>query len=199
MIKKELNPEHGKRLNECLNDKRMAQKELAEKSGYTKQYISYIVTGKKNMSLESAEIFSNILRVRKEYLLCKDNFKTFDAITKYVINQLDNSNEAIISLLNFAGLHITGGIIECESGDTFTTASIPKICISQKDISGNGETIKICGESQTPKSMKIYVEVGEIRKEIPQEVLYYLYEDIIDYIRFKCNKFKDRYFLQGKE
>lgn len=195
MLKKELNPEHGKRLSECLNDKKMSQKELAEKSGYTKQYISYIVTGKKNMSSDSAEIFANILEVRKEYLLCRDDFKNVRSITKYVCNQLDSSNDAIIALLNFAGLHITGAILECESGDTFTTESIPKICISEKDIPINGETIEICGKPQTPKSTKIYVEVGKIRKEIPQEILYYLYEDIIDYIRFKCNNFKEKYFF----
>lgn len=75
---------------------------------------------------------------------------------------------------------------------------MPKICISQKDISENEETIEICGEFQIPKSMKIRVEADKVRKEIPQEDLYYLYEDIIDYIRFKCNKFKDKYFLPGK-
>lgn len=46
--------------------------------------------------------------------------------------------------------------------------------------------------------MRIYVEVGEMKKEIPQEILHYLYEDITDYINFKCNKFKDKYFLTGK-
>ena len=147
------------------------------------------------MSQESAETFANILEVRKEYLLGRDNFKTFNSITDYICNQLEDSNDAIIALLNLVGLHITGSIIECESGDIFATESMPNICIPQKDISGNGEAIEICGELQIPKSMKILVEVDKIRKEIPQEDLYYLYEDIIDYIRFKSNKFKYKFLL----
>lgn len=194
MIKKELNPEQGKRLRECLKNKRMSQKELSEKSGYTPQHINNIIGGTRNMSQESAEIFANILEVRKEYLLCKDDFKNFNSIAKYVFNQLDNSNEAVVTLLGFAGLHITESIIECESGDSFTAQGIPKICISQKDTLLNGETWEICGESQIPKSMNMCVEISGIKKEIPQEILYSLYMDIIDYIRFKCNQFKEDYF-----
>lgn len=198
MVNRELNSEQGRRLRECLRDKIMSQKELSEKSGYTPQHINNVIGGTRNMSSQSAEVFANILEVRKEYLLCQDDYKTFNTITEYVRKSLDTNNDAVIALLNSAGLHITGSIIECESGDTFTTSNIPKICIPQEDIIGNGEAVEICGELQTPKSMKIYVEVGEIKKEIPQDFLHYLYEDITDYIKFKCNKFKDKYFLSGK-
>lgn len=183
---------------ECLRDKLMSQKELSTKSGYTPQHINNIIGGTRNMSPQSAEVFANILESRKEYLLCQDDFKTFSAITENAQQSLGISNDAIIALLNFAGLHITGSIIECENGDTFNTTTIPKICISQKEISGNEKAIEICGELHIPKSIKIRVEVDKVRKEIPQEDLYYLYEDIMDYIRFKCNKFKDKYFLLGK-
>ncbi len=193
MIKKKINLEQGNRLRECLKDKRMSQKELSEKSDYTPQHINNIINGKRNMSQDSAEIFANILEVRKEYLLCRDNFKTLNSATKYVCNQLDNSNDAIIALLNFVGIHIIGSIMECKSGDTFTLTSIPKICVSQKLF--NGAVIKICGELQIPKSIKIYTEVNGIKKEIPQENLYNLYKDIINYTRFRCNEFKDKYFL----
>jgi len=107
MIKRELNPEHGKRLSECLNDKKMSQKELAEKSGYTKQYISYIVTGKKNMSSESAEVFANILHIRKEYLLCKDNYKTFDDFFDEISSENEMAKKAALSLLKVHGISIS--------------------------------------------------------------------------------------------
>lgn len=194
-----LNSKQGDRLRECLRDKIMSQKELAEKSGYTPQHINNVISGTRNMSPQSAEVFANILEVRKEYLLCQDDYKTFNNIKEYVLKSLDTSNDAVVALLNLAGLHIAGSKIECENGDTFTTTNIPKICISHEDICRNGGTVEICGKRHTPKSMKIYVEVDEIKKEIPQEILHYLYEDITDYIKFKCNKFKDKYFLTGKK
>ena len=61
MIKKNLNPECGIRLKQCLLKSRITQKELAERSGYTQQYVSTIVLGKKNLSLEAARKFSKIL------------------------------------------------------------------------------------------------------------------------------------------
>lgn len=75
--RKKLNPQQGERLKECLEAKKMSQKELAEKSGYSAQYISYIITKKKNMSLESASAFAKELNVRAKYLLCETNYKNY--------------------------------------------------------------------------------------------------------------------------
>ena len=47
MIKSELNTECGKRLKECLQEFPMTQNRLAELTGYSQQYISNIVVGKK--------------------------------------------------------------------------------------------------------------------------------------------------------
>ena len=71
MVNRELNNEQGRRLRECLRDKTMSQKELSEKSGYTPQHINNVIGGTRNMSSQSAEVFANILEVRKEYLLCQ--------------------------------------------------------------------------------------------------------------------------------
>ena len=76
MIKKELNTTCGKRLKECLNDSHMTQKELAEKTNYSQQYISYVITGKRSASAEALMCFAKVLNVRSEYLLCEDNYKT---------------------------------------------------------------------------------------------------------------------------
>lgn len=70
MIKKELNPECGKRLKQCIEESGMTQKSLGEAANYTQQMISNIIVGKKRLTTDAAKIFSNILHVKSEYLLC---------------------------------------------------------------------------------------------------------------------------------
>ena len=95
-----VNPESGKRLSEWLNGVGMTQTELAARIGYTQQYISNVVTGKKNMSVDLARCIAekvprpfynangDILgfeNVRPQWLLCLDDHKTVydeaDAVT----------------------------------------------------------------------------------------------------------------------
>lgn len=71
-----LNYEQGKRLRECRKACSMTQEELAEKTGYSIQHISKTENGKQRINADSARIYSKILKVRIEYLLCEDNFKT---------------------------------------------------------------------------------------------------------------------------
>lgn len=104
MIKRKLNPEQGKRLNECLKKRRLTQKELAEKSGYTPQYISNIIVGKKNMSEDSAKVFSKILNVRKEYLLCDDNFMTTTEFINSEYAFWDARDTSIMNILKLIGV-----------------------------------------------------------------------------------------------
>lgn len=189
MIKKELNPEHGKRLNECLNDKKMSQKELAKKSGYTNQYISYIVTGKKNMSMESAEIFANILEVRKEYLLCKDSYKTVEHKRKAFFENLDEINNIVLSLIKlYGGISVINSIVETEDGEKYRSEGLAKIIAPENLLVGY--KLESCGIPKTVKHIKLRVELNGIQKEIPNDMLYYLQKDISEYIEFKCNKFK---------
>lgn len=108
--KKELNPNQGKRLKECIIAKGISQKELAEKSGYSEQYISYIVRKKKNMSSDSAKVFAEILDVDAEYLLCETDDKNFaDWLDR--IHKEDGEKESIafkgaMSLLEANGISI---------------------------------------------------------------------------------------------
>lgn len=89
----EINPEMGKRLSEWLDDVKITQSELADRVGYTQQYISNIVTGKKNLSVELARLISEkvpkpffnvygaeigVDHVRPQWLLCLDSAKTDD-------------------------------------------------------------------------------------------------------------------------
>lgn len=66
MIKSELNPECGKRLKQCLEEISMTQSDLADLSGFTQQYISNIVVGKKPMTVKAAKEFASVLNVREE-------------------------------------------------------------------------------------------------------------------------------------
>ena len=89
----EINPQMGKRLTEWLDDVNITQATLADRTGYTQQYISSIVTGKKNMSVEFARLVSEKIKkpffniygdeigsdqVRPQWLLCLDDNKTFE-------------------------------------------------------------------------------------------------------------------------
>lgn len=112
MIKSELNPECGKRLKQCLEEKAKSQAELATDTGFTQQYISNIVVGKKPMTITSAKLFSKALGVREDYLLCKDDYKTWmdeerlskqESSTKcnYVIDYLKTIGINIIPLIAY--------------------------------------------------------------------------------------------------
>ena len=180
MIKKELNPKHGKRLNECLNEKKMSQKELAEKSGYTKQYISYIVTGKKNMSVESAEIFANILHVRKEYLLCKDDYKTLEDIFEEISNESDILRKAALKMLEIFGIYTVGE----PYSEEWSEQEIANFNRLYRD------ELKIIHRSTDMISIRIG---NEEPLEIRYEILLNCIGDIIEYVEFQAEKLKNNY------
>lgn len=54
----------------------MSKEELAEKAGYSPEYISRLFSGARRISDEAARSLSKALNVRKEYLLGKDDFMT---------------------------------------------------------------------------------------------------------------------------
>lgn len=103
MIKKELNTSCGKRLKECLNDSHMTQKELSKRTSYSQQYISYVISGKRNASAEALISFAKVLNVRNEYLLCEDDYKTSEDIQK-ALRLSDKKNiECVLQYLDSIG------------------------------------------------------------------------------------------------
>lgn len=64
------------RLKQCRENVKMSQKDLAKKACYTPVYISNLETGKKTMSVEAAKRCAEVLGVRYEYLLGRDDIKT---------------------------------------------------------------------------------------------------------------------------
>lgn len=104
MIKTELNLECGKRLKECLSDFPMTQNKLASLTGYTQQYISNIIVGKKPMTIKAAKLFSEYLNIQEEYLLCESNYKTKQEEIQETFktnrkkwNDLENAVQTLIS------------------------------------------------------------------------------------------------------
>lgn len=112
-----INPQMGKRLTEWLDDVNITQTELAERTGYTQQYISSIVTGKKNMSVEFARLVSERIKkpfyniygdeigtdqVRPQWLLCLDDNKTNEDQANYAQNMREHVFNSEWSVLDCA-------------------------------------------------------------------------------------------------
>ncbi len=96
--KTEINPECGLRLKEVLSQKKISQPELSKLSGFTPQYISYIIQGLRPMTVSAANAFSKALNIRQEYLLCEDTYK----------NKLSfERNQEIRSSINSADLGLS--------------------------------------------------------------------------------------------
>lgn len=98
-----INTIRGERLREVLSDHKMDQKELAEKIGYTKEHISYIINGKRNLTPEAAEAIVKIFPdIRIGWLLGIEDCKTdFDIIGAKMSEKVENL-EATETLLKFS-------------------------------------------------------------------------------------------------
>lgn len=82
----EINTKRGERLKQLLSDGGMGQNELAAIIGYTKEHISYIINGRRNLTEEAAQaIIKQFSGTRIEWLMGYDDYKTegdrIDAIT----------------------------------------------------------------------------------------------------------------------
>lgn len=117
MIKRKLNPESGKRLRECLEHDGLTQKGLSNSSGYTPQYISNIIVGKKPLTSSAAEVFAKVLNIRKEYLLCEDNFKTFKERSRHQKDAENMYDLIIMNHLKFCGIGIEFNICLPDGSD----------------------------------------------------------------------------------
>lgn len=117
MNEEKVNSICGIRLKECLKEKNMTQKELANLTLYTSQYISNIITGKKPMSVKSAYQFAEILGVRAEYLLNKSNHKTIAEKNNTLLNFCIECAGGFFSVLAFNGIFISQEIITYKDGN----------------------------------------------------------------------------------
>lgn len=80
----EINKEIGKRLGSYLKEQNIKQDDLASEVGLSSgAYVSQIVTGRRNLTLQNAKnIAEKYPPVRWEWLLCIDNYKTKDEMNR---------------------------------------------------------------------------------------------------------------------
>ena len=75
---KQINPLSGQRLKEEYKKAGYTQESLSREAGIEPAYIGHICQGKKRLTEERAKQFGSILKVRPEYLLAIDDFRTPD-------------------------------------------------------------------------------------------------------------------------
>lgn len=218
MIKSKLNKECGIRLKECLSDSKMTQNELSLQTGYTQQYISNIIVGKKPMTIAAAKLFAEELGVREEYLLCKDNLKTWldeDRALKeessqacdYIINYLQSLGISIIPLIAFPKDYESTGKFDNEDEFIYFKDSKHKARIVDKN--GNihqlmkapwflGDLFK--DERLSSEQATFFGHIIFIAIETPtQNIILSLDEfplflkNIDDFVKFGINNFLDNY------
>ena len=112
--KRILNNESAQRLSDWLSEIDMNQTELADLIGYSQQYISNIMNGKRPMTLDLAQLVSQKtaqgksqkydidLKIRPQYLLCMDDIKTTEDFETTYIQKSQNVMDASITLLEEA-------------------------------------------------------------------------------------------------
>lgn len=104
----EVNPIRGERLKMLLIENGVDQKEFAEKIGYTKEHISYIVNGRRNLTEDAAQAtIKQFPGTRIEWLMGYDDFKTEAASFHSVINTMKNESNLLYTGLCALGL-LTG-------------------------------------------------------------------------------------------
>ena len=90
----EINPIRGQRLKQLLSKQNMMQRELAEALGCTKEHISYIVRGKRNLTQEIAEkIILLFPHIPFNWLMGYDDFESDLSKEVYAFGQWGKEEE----------------------------------------------------------------------------------------------------------
>ena len=172
----------GENLRKVLSDYGISQANLAEKLNYSKEHISYIVNGRRNLTLDIAEKIVKLLPdIRLEWLMGYDNYRTqLDADAAPSIREMDmrkDSRGAMQILAKLAGYEIT---TENHSGERRHRIVLnSESCqLDQTDlvyiISKGGKEIGRCDDSRYHALAKEVAEFAEfklqkLRNELVEE------------------------------
>lgn len=83
--------------------------DIAEKAGYTPEYLSRLISGERRVSDEAARNLALVLGVREEYLICKDDYITDEDYQK-VLDTTNSIGKAISQVANILGYYDTDSI-----------------------------------------------------------------------------------------
>lgn len=189
MIKSKLNQECGKRLKECLEACSMTQKELADLTGYTQQYISYIAVGTKPMSITAAKLFAKHLKVREEYLLDEDDNKTIAEMNQKRHSLFDELEGVTNALIKLAGFNPICDFIENwkELGldktiyGPFSEGETPGMHVNVDKFYSK---LRFSTEIQVPNGKRFYCDT--------EDFLLLRYE-ILEYVKFRMAQLESKY------
>lgn len=111
-----VNPLQGERLNEVMRENNLTQTQLGKIVGCEQQAISKYITLDVQIPADVAEIIGRKYNVRPSWLLCWDNWKTFDAeyaeYESYMVSKTWDSMEQSEELLRSLGISFQFGEVK---------------------------------------------------------------------------------------
>ncbi|WP_460644493.1 helix-turn-helix domain-containing protein [Lacrimispora brassicae] len=187
----ELNKKIGNRLRECLDNSSITQKQLAEDTGYTPQYISNIIVGKKRLSAEAARCISKILHVRVEYLLCEDDYMTNQHWWSKRHELFENQGNILESLVSLAGYRRV-----CEYIANFQELGLDRVVYGPFQ---EGENIEHRIPDYYDSKMDFYtvIEAPNGKRFACSSIDYSLLEhELLEFIHFRFKQLESKYWWE---
>lgn len=181
-------PNSGERLKQCIMDANMTQAELASASGFTQQYISNIVVGKKPMTVKAASVFSKLLDVRQEYLLLEDDYKTQREFWEKRHSLFEKRDDIAMQLLNLCGYEPV-----CDFIENWEELGLDKQIYGPfPDGDNAGKHVPLELDRQTRHSTEIIAPNGK-RFYCDTEDIEILSYELIEYIYFRMGQLESKY------
>lgn len=169
--KGEVNTIRGERLGKLLSWYGIDQKDFAEGIGYTKEHISYIINGHRNLTIDAAErIVKMFPDIRIEWLMGYDDYPTrLDVDAAPLVHEMDvrkGSRGAMQILAKLAGYEIStraGDSAKCYrvviNSDGYSKEPMNLVYI----ISKGGKEIGQCDDSRYHALAKEVAEFAEFK------------------------------------
>lgn len=189
----EVNPIRGKRLKMLLTENGIDQQELADKIGYTKEHISYIINGRRNLTEEAAQaVVKQFPDTRIEWLMGYDDFKTqlqsslFPAVKSLISTK--NRERALKKMLSVYGLSFEFDPKEPpHSFEALENTKIEDMDKIPEDVLSQGISDFMEREDNQPDYI-LKCSSGETILRCSKKQIKQLAIDIEDYLEFKLNK-----------
>lgn len=187
----------GERLEKCLKEARLSQRDLAQISGYTPQHINSIIKGRRRMTLEAAKIFSAILftesngkvHVEEEYLTGEIDSRNTGEIFAKRLGLYQSTEESLEHTINLIGYERTRSI--WLDFDLLSENEKKEFMKLETECHGQGYGLaykagaRLVHEYKTPTNKYVYIEDMDYTDFI---------SELIGYVKFKM-----RYTIDHKD